>query len=92
MLIPAGSRKKPKSVTDGLNVRRRQCKKCLFGKDPLIVGLQRRNKIEVCLRTDRTFTYHEFDNVTCRGFYDKHKRDVIPTRIAIFLNAIIWVD
>lgn len=91
-LEDVGKRKKPKSVTAGLNVRRKRCKYCLFGKEPLLPKELIEEKINGCLRNDKTFACHEFDSVTCKGFFDKHKRDVIPTRIGIALDAIIWVD
>lgn len=91
-LKAVGSRKKPKSISEGLNVRRKQCAHCLFGPNSLLDKKARDEKIKSCLANDKTFACHEFDNVTCKGFFDKHKKDVIPTRIGIALNAIVWVD
>ena len=93
MIPEPGKRKKPKSVTEGINVRRKPCKHCLFGKDPLLESKQQiKDKIDGCLRDNRTFACHEFDNVTCKGFFDRHKRDVLPTRVGLALDAIVWVN
>jgi len=91
-LKDSGKRKKPESVTEGLNVRRKRCKHCLFGKEPLLPKILINRKIDGCLRADRTFHCHEFDNVTCKGFFDYHAKEVMPTRIALALDAVVWVD
>jgi len=92
MIPEPGERKKPPSVTDGINVRRKRCQRCLFGKTPLLPKEMIKEKIDGCLRDNRTFACHEFDNVTCKGFFDRHKRDVLPTRVGLALDAIVWVD
>lgn len=77
----------------GLNIKRRKCERCLFGDNPHLPWLPYgREKIESILQEDRTFTCHEYQNVVCRGFYNRHKRDVFPIRLALLYDLQNWID
>src|SRR5690242_16529218 len=76
----------------GLNVCHKQCGRCLFGKDPHLPWEPHgREKVEGCLKKETHFECHEHQRVMCRGFYNKHKRDIWYIRLARQLKAINWI-
>lgn len=81
-------------VTDlkGLNVCRKQCRECLFGANPHLPYPFSKAKEEEALEEGRHFTCHEYQNVMCRGFYDRHKKDLWYIEAAERVNAINWVE
>ena len=47
--------------------------------------------VEKCLQEDSTIPCHETlgrDEAICRGFFDQHKRDVVPLRLAVALKVL----
>lgn len=75
-----------------------QCNQCLFSKNK-IVSDERKEEIinKECLPKDKWFSCHKFtikdEEVVCRGFWDKHKRDIWPLRLAqIYQHLIEFIN
>ena len=83
-----------------LKVCAKVCNECLFSQNRLILDWHAQEIIDNCLKQDRFFICHKFnllpnstnDPVCCKGFYDRHKRDVLPIRLAEMLNAVEFVE
>lgn len=91
-LEPTGERKlAPENGC--LNVRSKCCKNCLFGPKPLIpwrpYGIE---KIKQIAAADSHFTCHEYDNVMCKGYFDRFKSSLWYIRLARYQGMIRWID
>lgn len=70
-----------------------KCDQCLFSPNRVVPKRRAAQIIRSCLKRDRWFQCHKFtEKVCCRGFWDAHKRDVWPLRVAqMFLEAVTWI-
>lgn len=74
----------------------RQCDQCLFTANRVVSEARAKQIVRDCLKTDDWFVCHKFSvlglKVCCRGFWDRHKSDVYPLRIAqMFISAVKFV-
>lgn len=84
---------RPSATNDaGLNVRKSCCGRCLFGPRPHVPWSYGKKKAEAALAEGRHFTCHEFDNVMCHGFYQRHGDKLWYVRLAKATNALNLVD
>lgn len=86
-------------MSDGLKVAATRCKNCLFSPGRLVDPDRAQHIVEDCLERDKYFichcsTYNDNnpDEVCCRGFWDEHGRDVVPTRIALAFDIYQFVE
>lgn len=82
----------------GLLVQKKRCNECLYSSQKIVSDERREQIIEDCLEKDHFFVCHKGSlcspkkTIVCRGFYDAHKKDVLPLRIAEMLGGIIEVE
>ena len=69
-----------------MKVCNKQCDECLFSSNRIVSAERAKEIVAECLKKDEYFICHKSSmqggKVCCRGFFDKHKLDVIPTRIS----------
>ena len=75
----------------------RQCDQCLFTVNRVVSPRRASQVIKDCLKNDNWFECHKFTilglKVVCRGFWNRHRRDVYPLRIAqMFIEAVKFVE
>ena len=92
-LLPECHRKRIDLPDTHLNVCKKQCKKCLFGKNPYLPWEPfGREKIEAIVKENQTgFTCHNYQNVMCRGYWQKHGKDQWFGRFAKGLKLVRWI-
>ena len=73
-------------------VVKKPCDECLFSKDKIVSDDRRDEIIADCLSCDRFFICHKTKKVCCNGFYQAHKLDVWPIRLAIGLEDVRFID
>lgn len=74
-----------------------QCDQCLFTSNRIVSKARADQIVEDCLKNDDWFVCHKFSflgiKACCRGFWDRHRRDVYPLRIAqMFIDAVKFVE
>lgn len=73
-----------------------QCNECLFSANRVVSQRRAKQIVTDCLKNDDWFVCHKFSilglRVCCRGFWDRHKRDVYPLRLAqMFISTVQFV-
>lgn len=73
------------------------CDQCLFSRNRIVPQARANQIVKNCLKKDRFFECHKFTilglKVVCRGFWDRHKRDVWPLRVAqMLIEAVMWME
>lgn len=72
------------------------CDQCLFTQNRVVSEARANQIIEDCLKNDRWFECHKFtilgQKAVCRGFWNHHRRDVYPLRVAqMFIDEVKFV-
>lgn len=86
-----------KRVQDqALTLQKKRCDQCLFSQAKVVSDERRDQIIEDCLKRDHFFVCHKGSikglNIVCRGFWDKHKTDVWPLRLAVLVGGLPEVE
>lgn len=78
-----------------LRVRRKRCKRCLYGKRPIPSPERVREIQERCARDGTPFECHEGtmdgSKLRCRGWFCVSQHTLI-VRLAKLLDLIDWID
>ena len=79
-----------------VHVCARMCETCIFRPGNLMMLRSGRveSMVEQCLRTDSVIPCHETldgKQAVCRGFFNRHERDVFPLRIARPFRRLVEV-
>ena len=69
----------------------KRCDQCLFSNARIVSEEGAQGIIAECLATDSHFICHKTQDVCCRGFYDTHKLDVWPIRLARMWGLVDFV-
>lgn len=79
-----------------MKICEKKCDECLFTKNRLVSFERAKELILECLENDQYFICHKstlkWGTVCCKWFFDKHKRDVLPIRLATSLNILEFVN
>ena len=83
-----------------LKVCAKVCNECLFSQNRLVLDWHAQEIIDECLAQDRHFICHKFnllpnstdEPVCCRGFYDRHQKDIVTIRLARMLKIVEFVE
>lgn len=79
-----------------LQVCEKLCDECLFTPNRIVRDGAKEDIVEECLKADKYFICHKSTIVgrefVCRGFWNKHRNDVLPLRLAQMWNLVEYVE
>ena len=79
-----------------LKVCDKMCNECLFTPNRIVEGERKDEILTECLSQDKWFECHKGTiagtHIICRGFYNMHKNDIWPLRLAQMVNMIEFVE
>ena len=89
--------KRPVYRDGRVHVQSRLCDTCIFRPGNLMYLAPGRVEAMVahCLKEDSVIPCHETlggDEAVCRGFFNRHQRDVYPLRLAGLIDALTYTD
>lgn len=79
-----------------LKIYNHACDQCLFTDNKIVPDERAQEVIEQALASDSWFECRkgtlQGQNIVCRGFWNKHKKDSLATRLALMLNMFEFVE
>lgn len=74
-----------------------RCDQCLFSKNRVVTVEAAQRIVAEALAKDKWFTCHKGSladpprDLVCNGFWELHRRDVLPLRLAVMLDLVTFV-